>query len=89
MWISKCFFFFRGHNLVEENIVSAFLRKFQITSEELAVLQGENGNDFLTYEIFNILDKIQIIHEECNALMKYGLQTLAVGLMEKIKLYQV
>lgn len=80
---------FRDQNLVEETIVNAFLKRFQISSEEFAILQGENGNVFLTYEIFAILDKIQKIHDECKILMESGLQTLAVGLMEQIKLYQV
>lgn len=80
---------FREQNLVEENIVNAFLKRFQISPEELAILQGENGIVFLNYEIFNTLDKIQKIHDECKTLMQSGLQTLALGLMEQLKLYQV
>lgn len=80
---------FREQNQVEESIVKAFLKRFQISPEELATLQGENGNVFLTYEIFNILDKLQQIHTECKILMESGLQALALGLMEQVKLYQV
>lgn len=65
------------------------LKKFQISVEELAIIQGDNGNILLTYEIFSILDKLQNIHNECKILMQSGLQTLALGLMEQVKLYQV
>lgn len=82
-------FRFRDQNLTENTVVNAFLKKFQISREELALLNGEDGNVFLTYEIFSILDKLQNIHNECKTLMQSGLQTLGLGLMEQIKLYQV
>lgn len=80
---------FREQNLIKESVVTALLKKFQISEEEIAFLQGENGNVFLTYEIFSILDKIENIHKECKTLMESGLQNLGLGLMEQIKQYQV
>lgn len=74
---------------MKEAIVTTLLKKFQISPDELALLQGESANVFLTHEIFTILDKIENIYDECKKLMESGLQNLGLGLMEQIKMYQV
>lgn len=75
--------------MIQQNIVEAFLKKFQLSPENLAALQGNNKDILITYDIFVILDKVQNIHNECKILMQAGLQTLALGTMEQMTLYQV
>lgn len=79
----------RELNLVQENIVDALLKKYQLSPENLAVLQGTKRDPLLTYEIFTVLEKVQNIHNDCKVLMQSGLQTLASDVMEQMTIYQV
>lgn len=65
------------------------MKKFQLSPENLAALQGSDKDILITYDIFVILEKVKNIHNECKILMQSGLQTLALGTMEQMTLYQV
>nr|CAH7741535.1 unnamed protein product [Callosobruchus chinensis] len=78
----------RNQNVVEQNIAETLLQKYQLTSENLNALQGNRKEQFLGFEIFSVLDKVQNIHNNCKVLMQTGLQTLGVDIMEQMTLYQ-
>lgn len=80
--------FFRKKNIIQQNIVNAFLDRFQLSEEHLHILQG-GKEQLLTPEIFSVIDRVQKIHNDCKILMQSGLQTLALDIMEQMTLYQV
>ncbi|XP_072394400.1 conserved oligomeric Golgi complex subunit 6 [Diabrotica undecimpunctata] len=77
----------RERSINQQKIVNVLLERFQLSSEQLYIIQG-NKEFLLTPEIFNVLDKIQDIRNDCKILMQSGLQTLALDIMEQMTTYQ-
>lgn len=79
------------NNEIQQEIVKAFLQTFQLSTEEILVLHGnkQNRNSPITKEIFGVLNKVHLIHENCKFLMQTGHQTLALDIMEQMTLHQV
>ncbi|XP_023022875.2 conserved oligomeric Golgi complex subunit 6 isoform X1 [Leptinotarsa decemlineata] len=78
----------REQSIAQQNILKSLLSKFQLSPEDLLVLQGNKKDILITHEIFSVLDKVQKIHSDCKILMQSGLQTLALDIMEQMTLYQ-
>ncbi|CAG9822334.1 unnamed protein product [Phaedon cochleariae] len=78
----------RDHNISEQKILDALIGRFQLSPEDISVFQGSKKEFLMTNDIFAVLDKVQGIHDECKILMQYGLQTLALDIMEQMTLYQ-
>ncbi|KAG5883934.1 hypothetical protein JTB14_003756 [Gonioctena quinquepunctata] len=78
----------REQSITQQQVLNALLKKFQLSPEDLSILQGTKKDVMLTYDIFSVLDKVQRIHSDCKILMQSGLQTLALDLMEQMTLYQ-
>lgn len=78
------------NNEIQQVIVKAFLKTFQLTPDEILILHGnkQNRNSPITKEIFSVLDKVHNIHENCKLLMQTGHQTLALDIMEQMTLHQ-
>ncbi|KAF5303346.1 hypothetical protein FQR65_LT08259 [Abscondita terminalis] len=77
-------------NGMQEKVVEAFINKFILTHEELILLHGSKQKRDLAVspEIFEVLDKVQKIHNDCKILMQSGHQTLALDVMEQMTLHQ-
>lgn len=71
--------------------MAAFIDKFQLTPEELVSLHGNKLQRDLqvTPDIFDALDKVQRIHQDCKILMQCGYQTIALDIMEQMTLHTV
>lgn len=82
---------FRTKNEIQTKITNAFIEKFQLSSEELIALHGDKKRKDLpvTFAMFETLDKVQRIHQDCKALMQSGHETLALDIMETMTLHQV
>ncbi|KAL3283844.1 hypothetical protein HHI36_018014 [Cryptolaemus montrouzieri] len=78
------------NNEVQQQIVRAFLKTFQLTPDEIIILHGnkQNRNLPITRDIFTVLDKAQTIHGNCKVLMQSGHQTLALDIMDQMTLHQ-
>ncbi|KAK4876961.1 hypothetical protein RN001_009467 [Aquatica leii] len=77
-------------NDMQQQVVTAFINKFMLTHEELVALHGSKQKRDLSIspEIFDVLDKVQRIHNDCKVLMQSGHQTLALDVMEQMTLHQ-
>ncbi|CAH0546527.1 unnamed protein product [Brassicogethes aeneus] len=80
----------RDKNEIQQKVSAAFLKKFQLSPDDLIALHGnKNKRDiYLTNDIFTALDNVQTIHNNCKLLMQSGLQSLAVDIMEQMTLHQ-
>lgn len=73
---------------MEQEVAAAFLRSFQLSSAEQAILRGTRDGA-ITGEFFVVLNRVQSIHHNCRTLMQSGHQTAALEIMEQMALYQV
>ncbi|XP_012285041.1 conserved oligomeric Golgi complex subunit 6 [Orussus abietinus] len=74
---------------IQQDVANAFIKKFQLTSSEIAILQGTSREaPTITEEFFTILDRVQEIHGTCGILMQSGYQTLALDVMQRMTLLQ-
>lgn len=80
----------RDKNVMQENLSSMFLEKYQLSPDDIIALHGnKNKRDMvLTNDIYTSLDHVQNIHNNCKLLMQSGMQTLAVDIMEQMTLHQ-
>lgn len=78
-------------NELQQSVSAAFLKKYQLTPDQLFALHGNKHNRDvpITTDIFLALNQTQKIHEDCKILMQVGLQTLALDIMEQMTLHQV
>lgn len=70
-------------------MADAFLRSFQLSPAEQAILHGSSREAAITDEFFTVLDRVQNIHSNGRMLMQSGHQTAALEIMEQMALYQV
>lgn len=87
---SGCFIF-RTKNEIQTKITLAFIEKFQLSQDEMVALHGDKKRKDLpvTYVMFDTLDKVQQIHQNCKVLMQSGHESLALDIMETMTLHQV
>jgi hypothetical protein len=74
---------------MQEEVAGAFLRSFQLSSAEQAILHGSSREAAITDEFFTVLGRVQSIHSNGRMLMQSGHQTAALEIMEQMALYQV
>lgn len=74
---------------MQQQIVAAFIDKFQLTQDDLAALYGKTRDAQITPELFVVFDKVQRIHSDCRILMQSGHQNVALNIMEQMTLHQV
>lgn len=74
---------------IHQEISSSFLNKFQLSSEDLLILNENKKSLSLTHSTFSVLDRIQKVHSNSKVLMQSGLQTLALDTMEQMVFHQV
>lgn len=69
----------------------AFIDKFHLSADDMIALHGDKKRNDLpvTCTMFDALDKVQRIHEDCKVLMQSGHETLALDIMETMTLHQV
>ncbi|XP_021917811.1 conserved oligomeric Golgi complex subunit 6 isoform X2 [Zootermopsis nevadensis] len=73
---------------LQKEVAGAFLRSFQLSPAEQAVLRGSSRECAITDEFFTVLDRVQSIHSNGRMLMQSGHQTAALEIMEQMALYQ-
>lgn len=73
---------------MEQEVASAFLQRYQLSSEELSVLHGSARDSPISPAFFTALQRAQAIHSDCRLLMQSGFQTIALDVMEQMSLYQ-
>ncbi|XP_014482333.1 PREDICTED: conserved oligomeric Golgi complex subunit 6 isoform X2 [Dinoponera quadriceps] len=73
---------------MQQEVASAFIKNFHLTSPELAVLHGSVRESPITEEFFSVVNKVQDIHGKCRVLMQSGYQTLALDIMQRMTLLQ-
>ncbi|XP_032663782.1 conserved oligomeric Golgi complex subunit 6 isoform X1 [Odontomachus brunneus] len=73
---------------MQQEVASAFIKNFHLTSSELAVLHGSARESPITEEFFSVVNKVQDIHSKCRVLMQSGYQTLALDIMQRMTLLQ-
>ncbi|XP_058793235.1 conserved oligomeric Golgi complex subunit 6 isoform X2 [Phymastichus coffea] len=73
---------------MQQEIVAAFIKKFQLNSDELAILHGSTRDAPISEEFFTVINKVQDIHSNCRILMQSGHQTLALDIMQQMTLLQ-
>ncbi|KAL7288451.1 hypothetical protein TKK_0017533 [Trichogramma kaykai] len=66
----------------QQEIIAALIETFTLTDEETAILQGSSKDAPITEEFFSVLDRAQEIHNNCQQLLKLGMQTLALDIMQ-------
>jgi hypothetical protein len=74
---------------MQQEVAGAFLRSFQLSSAEQAILRGSSREAAITDEFFTVLERVQSIHSNGRMLMQSGHQTAALEIMEQMALYQV
>lgn len=74
----------RGHTLeMKEEIVTAFLKKFQLTNKEVGVLQAGSVGE----ELFTVLQRVKRIHEDCKILLRSSQQRVGLDIMEEMAIH--
>ncbi|OXU30760.1 hypothetical protein TSAR_013226 [Trichomalopsis sarcophagae] len=73
---------------MQQEIANAFIKRFQLNADELAVLHGSSREDPITEEFFIVINRVQEIHSSCRILMQSGHQTLALDIMQRMTLLQ-
>lgn len=82
-------FYFSKQLSMEQEVASAFLERYQLSSAELSVLHGSTRDSPITPAFFKALQHAQSIHSDCRMLMQSGFQTIALDVMEQMSLHQV
>ncbi|XP_015521577.1 conserved oligomeric Golgi complex subunit 6 [Neodiprion lecontei] len=73
---------------MQQDVANTFIKNFQLTSSELAILHGPSREAPITNEFFAVADRVQEIHSNCRILMQSGYQTLALDVMQRMTLLQ-
>ncbi|XP_001599436.1 conserved oligomeric Golgi complex subunit 6 [Nasonia vitripennis] len=73
---------------MQQEIANAFIKRFQLNADELAVLHGSSREAPITEEFFIVINRVQEIHSSCRILMQSGHQTLALDIMQRMTLLQ-
>ncbi|KAJ4429443.1 hypothetical protein ANN_21612 [Periplaneta americana] len=73
---------------LQQEVAGGFLRSFQLSPAEQAVLRGSSREAAITSEFFTVLERVQSIHSNGRMLMQSGHQTAALEIMEQMALYQ-
>nr|XP_012220146.1 PREDICTED: conserved oligomeric Golgi complex subunit 6 [Linepithema humile] len=73
---------------MQQEVASAFIKNFQLTSSELTVLHGSTRESPITEDFFSVVNKVQDIHGKCRVLMQSGYQALALDIMQRMTLLQ-
>lgn len=73
---------------LRQQISSAFLSRFRLTVQEHQDLYGSPRDAPITIKFFDVLARIQAIHNECRVLMQSNCQTAALDIMEEMTLHQ-
>ena len=55
---------------LRKEISGVFLNRFELSIEEHQILYGQNRDDPITNDFFIVLDRVQIIHNDCRVLMQ-------------------
>uniref|UniRef100_A0A3P9IH71 Conserved oligomeric Golgi complex subunit 6 n=1 Tax=Oryzias latipes TaxID=8090 RepID=A0A3P9IH71_ORYLA len=72
---------------VRAQVAQAFLAKFQLSSEEMAVLR--NARDApVTEDFFKVLSRVKQIHEDVKILLRTNQQTAGLEIMEQMAVLQ-
>ncbi|XP_011494855.1 PREDICTED: conserved oligomeric Golgi complex subunit 6 [Ceratosolen solmsi marchali] len=74
--------------IMQQEIVSAFIRTFQLTGDELVILHGSSRKTPINDDFFTVIDRVQVIHSKCRILMQSGHQTLALDIMQRMTILQ-
>lgn len=69
---------------VHQNVATAFLDHFQLSKNDHEVLYGQSRDEKITIEVFNVLDKIESIHNECRILIQNGFDSVAFDIIEQM-----
>lgn len=77
-----------GKSHIRQQISGAFLSRFRLTVEEHQDLYGTPRDAPITTKFFDVLARIQTIHNECRVLMQSNCQTAALDIMEEMTLHQ-
>lgn len=72
---------------IRQQISGAFLARFRLTVEEHQDLYGSPRDAPITMKFFEVLARIQKIHNECRVLMQCNCQTAALDIMEEMTLH--
>ncbi|XP_056417957.1 conserved oligomeric Golgi complex subunit 6 [Hyla sarda] len=72
---------------IRAQVADAFLEKFQLTSEEMAILRGTHEGP-LTEDFFKVLTKVKQIHNDVKVLLRTNQQTAGLEIMEQMALLQ-
>lgn len=73
---------------LRQQISGAFLARFRLTIQEHQDLYGSPRDAPITMKFFDVLGRIQTIHNECRILMQSNCQTAALDIMEEMTLHQ-
>lgn len=73
---------------INQEIVEAFIRKFQLSRLEISILHGQTRDEPITEEFFDVLNSLQAIHSNCKIFMQSGYQTLGLDVMQRMTLLQ-
>lgn len=55
-------YFFSKVLSIQQEVASAFIKNFQLTSSELTVLHGSARESPITEEFFTVINKVQVMH---------------------------
>ena len=76
---------------MRSKVVEAFLDKFQLKPEELAVLSDRHGNGGgaspIGEEFFKVMEKVKGIHENCKCLLRTSQQRAGLEIMELMAMH--
>ncbi|XP_055386752.1 conserved oligomeric Golgi complex subunit 6 [Condylostylus longicornis] len=73
---------------LQQQVAKKFIAHFQLSVEEHKILYGANRDDAITMKFFDVLDRVQVIHNDCRVLIQNNFQTLALDIMEEMTLHQ-
>ncbi|XP_045113296.1 conserved oligomeric Golgi complex subunit 6-like [Portunus trituberculatus] len=69
---------------MQETVAEAFVRCFQLTPDEVAIIKGSSRESPITPEFFTVLDKTQKIRSNTKFLLQTGHQKTALDVMEQM-----
>ncbi|KAK8744498.1 hypothetical protein OTU49_000837, partial [Cherax quadricarinatus] len=69
---------------MEEDVADAFVRTFQLTPEQVAIIKGSTRESPVTLEFFAVLEKTQKIRNNTKYLLQTGHQKTALDVMEQM-----
>lgn len=67
-------------------VVQAFLKRFQLSREDLEVLAGTSCKE-LSSEFFSVLSNVRSIHEDCKLLLRSSQQRAGLEIMEQMAMH--